>query len=208
MTIWMDNHLIPHQYRVRVGSMRLKGPAATNWNQVAYQFGPELSWPAFLDILDDQFAHVELSRHWDDLTRRFRQSFGGDIRAYGRRFEEAIVQRYPYGVMSEQTKKIIYMRGLQPYFRIPQPPSRYLTFAALRAAHESYDDVDFFPAGRVPQARAPQQMPPVAPVPANPADQSDENDSDPDSETEPEEESELEDNHDDSDEDYDPAQDP
>ena len=71
MSIWMDNHLIPYQYRVWVGSMRLRGPAATTWNQVADQFGPELSWPAFLDILDDQFAHVELSRHWDNLTRRF-----------------------------------------------------------------------------------------------------------------------------------------
>ena len=100
------------------------------------------------------------------------------------------------------------MRGLQPYFRIPQPPSRYLTFAALRAAYESYDDIDFFPSVRVPQARAPQQMPLAVPMPTNPVDQSDENDSDSDSETEPEEESELEDNHDDSDEDYDPAQDP
>ena len=76
------------------------------------------------------------------------------IRAYGRRFEEPIVLRYPYGVISEGTKKIIYMRGLQLYFRIPQPLLRYLTFAALRAAHEAYDDVDFFPIGRVPQARA------------------------------------------------------
>ena len=135
--------------------MRLKGPTATIWNQVADQFGPELTWPALVDILDDQFAHAELSRLWDDLTKRFRQSFDEDIRAYERRFEEAIVQRYPYGVMSEQTKKIIYMRGLQPYFRIPQPP-RYLTFFALHAALEAYDDVDFFPAGRVPQARAPQ----------------------------------------------------
>ena len=110
--------------------------------------------------------------------------------------------------MSEPTKKIIYMRGLQPYFRIPQPLSRYLTFATLCAIHEAYDDVDFFPARWVPQARTPQQIPPAAPVPANPADQSDENDSDPDSETEPEEETESEDNRDDSDEDYDPAQDP
>ena len=58
--------------------------------------------------------------------------------------------------MSEQTKKIIYIRGLQPYFRIPQPLSRYLTFATLRAAHEAYNDMDFFPTGRVPQARAQQ----------------------------------------------------
>ena len=101
------------------------------------------------------------------------------------------------------------MRGLQPYFRIPQPPSRYLTFAALRAVHEAYDDVDFFPTARVPQACAPQQMPPAALVVANLADQSDESDSDPDSETEPEEESEseTEDDCDDNDEDYDPAQD-
>ena len=110
--------------------------------------------------------------------------------------------------MSKGTKKIIYMRGLQPYFRIPQPPSRYLTFAALRAAHEAYNDVDFFPTGRVAQACAPQQMLPAAPAPANPADQSDENDSDPDSETEPEEETESKDNCDDSDEDYDPVQNP
>ena len=205
----MDNHLIPHQYRVRVGSMRLRGPAATIWNQVANQFGPELTWPAFVDILDDQFAHAKLSRHWDDLTRRFQQSFREGIRAYGSRFEEAIVQRYPYGVMSEQTKKIIYMRRLQPYFRIPQPPSRYLTFATLHTTHEAYDDLDFFPIGRVPQARAPQQMLPAAPAPANPADQSDESDSDSNSETEPEEEpeSKLEVDHDDSDVDYDPAQD-
>ena len=102
------------------------------------------------------------------------------------------------------------MRGLQPYFRIPQPPSRYLTFAVLRTAHEAYDNVDFFPIGRVPQARAPQQMPPAAPVPTNPADQSDNSDSDSDSKIEPKEESELEteDDHDDSDEDYNPVQDP
>ena len=92
--------------------------------------------------------------------------------------------------MSEETKKIIYMRGLQPYFRIPQPPSRYLTFVALYTAHEAYDDVDFFPIVRVPQTHAPQQMPPAAPVPANPADQSDESDSDSNSETELEKESE------------------
>ena len=68
------------------------------------------------------------------------------------------------------------MCGLQPYFKIPQLTSRYLIFAALCIAHEAYDDVDFFPAGRVPQARAPQQMPPTAPAPANPANQSDESD--------------------------------
>ena len=76
--------------------------------------------------------------------------------------------------MSKDTKKIIYIHGQQPYFRIPQPPSRYLTFAALRATHEAYDDLDFFPIGRVPQARAPQQMPLTAPIPVNQADQSDE----------------------------------
>ena len=112
--------------------------------------------------------------------------------------------------MSEQTKKIIYMRGLQPYFRIPQPPSCYLTFVALRTVHEAYDDVDFFPAGQVPQARAPQQMPPAAPTPTNPADQLDESDSNSDSETKLEEESEskTKDDRDDSDKYYDPVQDP
>ena len=94
--------------------------------------------------------------------------------------------------------------------RIPRLPSRYLTFATLCAIHEAYDDVEFFPTKRVPQGRAPQQMPPAAPVLANPIDQSDESDSDFDSETKRVEESEskTEDDRDDSDKDYDPAQDP
>ena len=100
------------------------------------------------------------------------------------------------------------MCGLQPYFKIPQLTSRYLIFAALCIAHEAYDDVDFFSAGQVPQARALQQMPPAAPTPANLANQLDESDLDSDSETKPEEESESEDDRDNSDEDYDPAQDP
>ena len=112
--------------------------------------------------------------------------------------------------MSEETKKIIYMRGLQLYFRIPQPSLRYLTFTVLRATHVAYDDVDFFPTGRVPHVRAPEQTPLVDPISTNPADQSDKSDSDLDvkPELEIESESETEDDRDDSDEDYDPARDP